>query len=218
MRRQVQSKTACTYTHGGDKKRIILGVTGSIGCGKTTVARIFKSFGAKVIDADKIAHKIIKPEGKIYKRLINNFGEHILKKNKNIDRNRLAKIVFSHKNLLRRLNKIMHPEIIRIIKHQIRTLPKKVIVLDAPLLVEKGLRDLVDKLIVVKITRAKQVERILENKKSLRKIDILKRIDAQMPLKYKVRFADFVIDNSGTINNTKRQVIRIWRKLQPLKH
>lgn len=203
---------------GRDNKRIIIGITGSFGSGKTTVAMILKSFGAQIIDADKIAHAVIKPSGEIYKRIIHTFGKNLLKKNRSIDRNRLAEIVFNNKDLLGRLNKIIHPEIIRIIKSQIKTSSKKVVILDAPLLIETGLRKLVDRLIVVKINPKKQLQRILDSKPLLSKTDILKRIDAQMPLKLKTRFADFVIDNSRTINYTKRQVIRIWKKLQPLKH
>lgn len=194
------------------KKRIILGVTGSFGSGKTTVARNFKSLGAKIIDADRIAHRIIKPGSKIYRRIINTFGKDILKKNRAIDRDKLAKVVFNNKNLLNRLNKIVHPEVIRTIEREIKASSQEVVVLDVPLLIEAGLRRLVDKLIVVKITQEKQIERVL-HKVSLGKRDILKRIRHQVPLKDKVRIADFVIDNSGTIKNTKKQVNKIRRLL-----
>lgn len=200
-----------------DKKRFILGITGSFGSGKTTVARIFKSFGAKIIDADKLAHKCIRPENPAYKRIVNVFGKDILNKNRTINRENLARIVFNNKNFLKRLDKIIHPQVIRIIKQQINTAKSKIIVLDAPLLIEAGLRQIVDKIIVVKITRKKQIERI-KNKTFLGSLDILKRIKSQISLSRKVRLADFVIDNSGTINKTRSQVVRIWKKLQPLKH
>ncbi len=179
-------------------KKLILGLTGSFGSGKTTVAGIFKSLGVKVIDADEIAHKIIKPDSQIYKKIINIFGRDILKNNKAIDRYKLGRIVFSDKNLLKKLNQVIHPEIIRTIKHKVKTSKPGLIILDAPLLVEAGLVNSVDKLIVVKLDIKKQVER-LENKFSLKEEEILNRIKAQLPLRYKVRIADFVIDNSGTI-------------------
>ncbi len=193
-------------------KRLILGLTGSFGSGKTMVAKIFKSFGAKVIDADKIAHRIIKPQSQIYQKIISIFGKNILKKNKTIDREKLAQIVFNNKNLLKKLNQIMHPQIIKIIKSQIKNYKSKIIILDAPLLIEAGLANLVDKLIVVKAKKKEQIER-LQAKLPLQKREILKRIKAQIPLQDKVRLADFVIDNSATIKNTKRQVAQIRRVL-----
>jgi len=195
-----------------DNKRRILGVTGSFGSGKTSVAGMFQSLGARIIDADRIAHELFRPKTKIYKKIIEAFGRGILKGNKTIDRNKLAHIVFENKNLLKRLNRILHPEIIRIIEQRIRTSKSKIVVLDAPLLIEAGLRGLVDKLIVVKITRKKQIKRIQE-KVGLSKNGILKRIKSQIPLQVKIRLADFVIDNSGTKGETKRQVEKIRRLL-----
>jgi len=195
-----------------NKEKVVLGITGSFGSGKTTVAKIFQSFGAKIIDADRIAHRVIKPGRPIYKKIINIFGKDVLNKNRTINRHRLAKIVFNNKNLLKRLNKIIHPQVIRIIKTKIKTTRAKVIVLDAPLLIEARLKNLVDKLIVVKIDRAKQIERLIK-KTSLSKKDTLKRIRHQMPLADKVRLADFVIDNSGSIGRTKKQIESIRRLL-----
>lgn len=191
------------------KIRIIIGLTGSFGSGKTTVAKIFKSLGAKIIDADRIAHNFIKPGTNVYRRIVDTFSKDILGKNKTIDRNKLAKIVFDNKTWLKKLNNIIQPQVIRLIKKETKILPKEFLVLDAPLLIEAGLMKMVDKLIVVKIGRKKQIERLL-NKTSLSINDILKRIKTQMPLSEKIRIADFVIDNSGTISQTKKQVKRFF--------
>jgi len=192
---------------------MIIGITGSFGSGKTTVARMFKSFGVEVIDADKIAHRIIKPGSQIYKKIISAFGKDILKNNKTIARHKLAQIVFNNKNLLKKINRITHPDIIRMIKNRIKTSRSKLIILDTPLLIEAGLKDGVDKLIVVKVDRRHQIQRLL-NKTSLTRAEILRRIKAQIPLRNKVRLADFVIDNSGTIDDTKRQVKKIAGELK----
>ena len=195
-----------------NRKKIVLGLTGSFGSGKTTVAGIFRSYGAEIIDADRIAHSCIAGGTLSYKRICKAFGKDILKKNRTIDRVKLARIVFDNKGLLKKLNKIIHPEVIRIIRKKIKKSKSKIIVLDAPLLLEAGLRRMVDKLIVVKIKRAEQLERI-QRKFSFSREDILKRIKRQMPLQLKVRLADFVIDNSGTIEETKKQIEEIRRLL-----
>lgn len=196
----------------GAKKRIILGIAGGFGSGKTTVAKMFKSYDAKIIDADKIAHALLRQRSKIHKKIIRVFGTGIVDKDNSINRSKLAKIVFSDKNLLNRLNKIMHPAVIKIIKTQITASQAKIIVLDAPLLIEAGIRKLVDKLIIVNSSRGKQIERA-SKKTSLSKIDIVRRIKSQFPLQNKVRLADFVIDNNGTIKKTKKQVEQIRRQL-----
>ena len=191
---------------------MILGITGGFGSGKTTVARQFSSLGAKVIDADRIAHRITKPGNRIYERIVKAFGRAILKNGKAIDRHKLSSIVFNHGDALKKLNRIMHPEIIRIIRKCMQTSRVKIIVLDAPLLIEAGLIGIVDKLIVVKINPGEQLKRLVK-KRSLSRTDILKRIYRQMPLSKKVSLADFVIDNSGTIKETKRQVENICKNM-----
>ncbi len=193
-------------------KKIILGVTGGFGTGKSTVVKYFKRFGAKVIDADKIARNLLNPGTDVYRKAIDIFGKGILKNNKSIDRVKLAGIVFNDNTLLKRLNKLVHPEVKKIIKQEIARAPEKRVVLDVPLLFEAKMGNLVDRIIVVKASRAKQIERLC-NKASLRKQDILKRINAQMSLSDKVRLADFVIDNSSTIENTNKQIERLRRIL-----
>jgi dephospho-CoA kinase len=193
-------------------KKIVLGVTGGFGTGKTTVAGYFRKRGAKVVDADKIVRYLIKPGSGVYKKILAGFGRGVLKKDRTIDRLKLSRVVFPDRQLLNKLNRIIHPQAIKMIEREIRLARKKIVVLDAPLLFESGLQRLTDKVIVVKADRGRQLKRLLK-KTSLSKKEILMRIKAQMPLSTKVRRADFVIDNSGTEDHTKKQVVNLRRML-----
>jgi len=204
--------SSCTKGRRVQDKKIILGVTGGFGTGKTTVVNYFKKFGAKIIDADKIAHRLIRPNSKVYRKIVGIFGGGILKKNKSIDREKLSGIIFNDKDLLKKLNRSVHPEVIRVIQREIKQLAGKMIVLDVPLLFEAGLERLVDKTVVVKVSKAKQLAR-LAGKALFSKENILRRIKAQLPLSDKIRRADFVIDNNGTFEKTKEQVERLRRML-----
>jgi dephospho-CoA kinase len=196
------------------KNKIIIGLTGSFGSGKTTVAKILSSCGARIIDADKIARGCFNRKNKIYKRVVSVFGEGILSADKNIDRCQLGKIVFSDKKLLGKLNNIVHPEVIRIIKSKINSVKKGVIVLDAPLLLEAGLRKMVDSLVVITISKDKQFSRLIK-KTFLERADIARRIKYQIPLRVKARLADFIIDNNGSLAETRKQVKELIMKLTP---
>ena len=192
---------------------MIIGLTGSFGTGKTFVASIFRTLGAKVVDADRIAHQVIRKGSPEYRRVVHLFGKDILNKAGEIDRKRLSGIVFSDKALLKRLTRIVHPAVIKEIRRYIRGAGEKnAVVVDAPLLLEANLADLVDKLVVVKCSKRRQIARCQE-KFCLQKKEILRRIESQIPLKRKIKMADFVIDNNQTRSNTKRQVRKVWGEM-----
>jgi len=191
---------------------MIVGLTGSFGSGKSTVAKIFRSYGAKVIDADKLAHQCLKVKSPACKKIIRIFGKGIFDSRGNVDRAKLGQIVFRNKILLKKLNWIVHPEVIKAIKNEIKRIKRGLVVLDAPLLLEAKAAKLVDKIAVVKISRKKQVER-LKAKLGISEAEILRRIKCQLPLPLKIRLADFVIDNSSTLKETKKQVAEIRRHL-----
>ncbi len=191
----------------------VIGVTGIFGSGKSTVSGMLKAYGLKIIDADKIAHRYLLPGSKTYKKILNYFGKSILKKDKRIDRKKLGKLVFDNRTLLKKLNSIVHPKILADIREGIKKSKEKIVVLDAPLLLESGLRKLVDELIVVIIERDELMRR-LAKKNVLKTPEILKRIKSQIPQKVKSRFANFIIDNSGTVKETKIQVKKVMKKIE----
>ncbi len=194
------------------KTKIVIGVTGSVACGKSTVARLFKTRDCELIDADSLAHDAISRGGDVYKKIVSFFGKGILKNNKNIDRGKLAGIVFVNKAALEKLNRIVHPAVIKEISRRIRNSAKKIIILDAPLIIEAAARSLVDKLVVVTASRGQQFSRA-KSKLSLCIEQVKRRIKSQISQNAKSRFANFIIDNSGTINKTRKQVSEIRRKL-----
>jgi dephospho-CoA kinase len=194
------------------KNKFVLGVTGNIACGKSTVARMFKHKNCLLIDADGLGHKLITAGTGVYLKIIKSFGRRILKTDNSVDRERLGKIVFNNQAALAKLNRIIHPELIRQIRQRIRNSNKKNIILDAALIIEAGLEGVVDKLVVVTCARQKQIARIQKNLGLTRKQAIL-RMKSQISQKAKSRFADFIIDNSGQIRKTKEQVSKIRRQL-----
>jgi len=195
---------------------LIIGITGSLGTGKTTVAKIFKGLGAIVLDADEIAHRLIEPNTPAWNKIVGYFGEDILRKDGRINRRALAKDVFSERRRLDKLCGIIHPlvykEIGRRVKEIKRSSPDAVVALDIPLLLESGGRSKVDKLVVVTAGREAQIKRAAV-KFGLTRKEALRRIDAQMPLSEKERAADFVIDNKGSLSATERQAVEIWKNL-----
>jgi dephospho-CoA kinase len=195
---------------------LIIGVTGSIGTGKTTVAKMLRGLGAVVVDADDISHRALEPGNSAWKKTVACFGKKVLRRDGYIDRGVLGEIVFSDRKKLRKLCGILHPEVykrMRAIVNRVKRADKSaVIALDVPLLLETGGRKYIDKLVVVSVPREVQLKRACR-KFGLKRPEITKRIRMQMPLKQKVKVADFVVDNGGSIISTEKQVRAIWKKL-----
>lgn len=193
----------------------VIGLTGSLGSGKSTVAAMFMDLGAKVLDADKIARQQITPQGECFKEVIRIFGKGVLTRGR-IDRGKVAQRVFGDIRQLRKLERIIHPVVRKVIKTKIQQHKARkrttALVIDVPLLFESKLNKHVDFSIVVKANRAAQIKRATKQL-GMSKIDAERRIKAQMPLQQKIRLADMIIDNNGTLTNTKKQVKRIWEKL-----
>lgn len=205
---------------------IVIGLTGNLGAGKTTVAGMFERLGARVLDADKIARGLIESSGTCFKPVVKAFGKDILL-GKEIDRRKLAAVVFNDQTKLQKLNKLIHPKVIKIIKEEISRIAAKpyhrsiskakqkkapVVIIEAALLIESGLHELATEVILVKANRRLQIERAT-HVKNMSKSEAIKRIRMQMSIKEKMKYADIVIDTRGSLNKTNRQVEDIWEKI-----
>ena len=196
---------------------MIIGLTGGIASGKSTVSNYLAELGAIIIDADKIAHEIMEKGKTAYWQVIEAFGREILAENGEIDRSRLGKIVFNNLEKKKILEEITHPQVIREMREKIEEYraENKVIVLDVPLLFEAGLDSMVDETWVVYVDRETQLQRLMA-RDGLSYEEANKRIQAQMSLEKKRDLADFVINNKGNIEDLKRQVLLKWREINEI--
>jgi len=200
---------------------LVVGLTGGIVSGKSTVAQMFKALGAIIIDADKIGHEIIVPKKHAWYKIIATFGENILQDNTEIDRKKLGKLVFSNHKMLKKLNEITHPEIEKIIKIKIAEFRKNnrskqgIMIIDAPLIFEAGTEYLMDKIILVSLEESEQIKR-LKHRNNLTREESLCRIKSQMSNNEKAKKADYVINNNQSIKKTEEQVKKIWQEMLSL--
>ena len=195
---------------------VVIGVTGGVGTGKSTVAKMFKRFGAAVLDADVMAHEAMEPKRLAWRRIVNAFGEGILNEDQTVNRQRLASLVFRDAQRRRQLERILHPQVLRSLKQQVHRLRRsrriRAVILDVPLLIEVGAQRLVDAVVVVTAPAQVQRER-LKKKYGWSQTEVDARIGAQWDVSAKVALADHVIDNSDGVDATRTQVERIWNQL-----
>ncbi|MCY9186909.1 dephospho-CoA kinase [Bacillus halotolerans] len=190
---------------------LVIGLTGGIASGKSTVANMLIDKGITVIDADIIAKQAVEKGMPAYRKIIDEFGEDILLENGDIDRRKLGALVFTNEQKRLALNSIVHPAVREeMLKRRDESIANQetFVVLDIPLLFESKLESLVDKIIVVSVTKELQLER-LTKRNQLTEEEALSRIRSQIPLEEKVSRADNVIDNSGTLEETKQQLEEI---------
>jgi dephospho-CoA kinase len=193
-----------------------VGLTGGIASGKSTVSEIFELLGAKLIDADVISRQIMKKGSNAYNRIVSYFGNDILSDEMEIDRRKLGSIVFSNPMELEVLNAITHPEIIK--KENIITSkisidnPTAIIIVNAALIIESGSYVRFDKLILIYASLETQVKRLVK-RDGMKESQAQSRIKSQMPFEEKRRFADYIIDNDGSMKVTKIQCNKIYREL-----
>jgi dephospho-CoA kinase len=194
----------------------ILALTGGISSGKTTVAQLFQKHGAIFLDADRIAHEVYKPATTLYREIIKRYGKNILGASRRIDRKKLAKILFQSPVEKIWLEKKIHPAVRRLIKQRIQAAIRRrppLILVEAALHVETGYYRDFQGLLVVKTPRRLQLKRLTECGHLSRR-EALLRIKNQMPLSTKLKVADYVIDNSGSLAKTARQVNALMKRLK----
>ncbi len=208
--------------HDAKKEILRVGLTGGIATGKSTVSKFFSLLGIRVICADAIAHDLIEPGGKAFRMVVDRFGESILE-NGRISRKKLADIVFRDVKDLDDLNSIIHP----LVREEIEAIEKEysagkseethdkqgtVVIVEAALLVETGYYRRFDKLIVVHCSKETQIERIMARDRMSRE-DALARIDCQMPIEEKLRFADYSVDTERSLEEVEEQTRKVCNAL-----
>jgi dephospho-CoA kinase len=191
-------------------------LTGGVACGKTTVARYFQELGARIIDADRIGHELLAPGLPTAQEVLRTFGEEILGPDGRIDRKKLGNRVFSDPEQLRLLNAIVHPQLIarlhELAAEELRLNCQTVVIIDAALIFEWGLDKSLAKVIAAWCRPEQQLERLVA-KTGMPRTQAEQRIRAQMPAEEKRRRADFVIDCSGTLEQSRAQVGSIYTEL-----
>ncbi len=190
-----------------------VGLTGGIGSGKSTVARMFAERGAVIVDADQIARDIVEPGGLALQALVAEFGSGILQPNGTLSRGELARIAFSDPDATARLNAIMHPLIRAESERQLSAQPDSTIVVyDMPLLVESGQDAVVDVVVVVDVPEEIQLDRAIDLR-GLDEEDVRRRMSLQASREERLAAADFVIDNSSDLVLTALQVDDVWDRI-----
>ena len=194
----------------------VIGLTGGIGTGKTSVSNILSSLGASMINADKIGHKIYEPNSEGWMEVVNAFGKEILNENQEIDRKKLGSIVFKDKKYLDQLNSITHPRIYSEIESELQTLSNNnvtVSVVEAALLIEAKWTSLADQ-VWVTVSNENIIYKRLEKRDGLNIEAIKSRISSQMSTKEKLKFADVIIKNDSSIKDLEKEVQYYWKKIK----
>ncbi len=194
----------------------VIGLTGGIGSGKSTVSQFLAELGAVILDADKVGHEAFKPDTELWREVVAALGRQIVTPDGNIDRKKLGKLVFSDSESLLRLNQIMHPRMYELVKAQLEDYRRQgvaVVVLEAPLLIEAGWTALVDEVWVTTAPEATVLRR-LQERIGLSRAEAQTRIRSQLSSAERQKHADTVINTDCDLNEVKARVKELWAKLQ----
>lgn len=195
---------------------LVVGLTGGMASGKSVASKTLRDLGLPIIDADLIAREMVKPNEAGYRDIVDHFGKGILNPDQTINRRRLAKIIFSDPEERERLNSLLHPRIVKEIKRRIENFKEKgerMVIVDAALLIEAGQLPLVDKLIVVIVSKRLQIKRLAQ-RDHLTEKEARERIATQMPLSEKMKLADYVVNNNGPVRKTVKRTKEVYNRLR----
>lgn len=198
---------------------LILGLTGGIASGKNSIAGILKELGAQIIDADILCRELVEKDKPAWQEIVQFFGKDILLENGSLDRKKLGKIIFENPEKRDILNSILHPKVIeeetRIAGEIKKKSPKALVVVNAALLIESGNHKNVDKVIVVGADEDKIIDRIIQ-RDGLGREEAKLRISTQLPFQKKIKYAHYVIENNGTLDELKIKVKKVYNDIKPL--
>lgn len=199
--------------------KLILGVTGGIASGKSTVVRMLKEMGTPAIDFDLLARQAVEPGMPALRKIVDYFGEQVLQKNGSLDRKKLSKIVFQNPGKRKKLESFTHPVIYEEYFRQVSEIAEKnpgaVIQAEIPLLFELNLQSMVDKTLLVHIPREEQIKR-LTRRDNISESEAVAILNAQMPIDEKLEHADFVVRNENSLGETRKQLEHIWQSLEKI--
>jgi len=198
------------------KNMKIIGLTGGIGSGKSTVSQFLAELGAVVIDADKTGHDMLSSNIEVHQELVAAFGQEIVDLDGGIDRKKLSEIVFNQPESLVRLNQIMHSRMYDVVKIQLEEYQRQgvaVVVLEAALLIEASWTSLVDEVWVTITPEEKIIERLSKNR-GLAEKETKARIRSQLPSEERARHADVIINNEDDLDSIKANIRELWQKLE----
>ena len=195
---------------------LLIGLTGNIASGKSTVARLFEERGAALIDADVLARRAVEMGTTAYRDIVRRWGEEVLAPDGEVDRGALRRIVFSEPEELEALNRIVHPEVARLRDRMVADAKRRgelICVVDIPLLFERDLVEEFDRIVLVDAPRPIRLERLVRER-GLRETEAMDMIAAQMPAELKRARADFIIDNTGTLADLEARAAEVWSALE----
>jgi dephospho-CoA kinase len=199
---------------------LLIGLTGNIASGKSTVARLLSERGATIIDADVLARRVVEPGMPAFDEIVRRWGPEVVAPDGSLDRDALRRLVFSHHEQLEELNEIVHPEVAAYrdrLVDEARQRGDRLVVQDIPLLFERGIVDQFDRIVLVDAPRPVRLERLMRER-GLTETDAMDMITAQMPAELKRARADYIIENVGTVRELEERASEVWQALEREAH